>query len=166
MYMVGPTHSSERLLEALQFLESSTNTFQIRYGMITPTLFDVVVITGLWPTSDVFDPTQQDKCTISFDSKWASYNVFIVVHFETQIEDMSNEEHIAFLTLWLYHYIFCFKSLKVSKSFISLDNQLHEGWIIYLGQLILGSLYESLGIASNALKLFKPKANLSIIGPF
>lgn len=51
--------------------------------MITPTLLDVVDITGLRPTCDVFDPTQRDECTIRFNYKRARYNIFITNHFET-----------------------------------------------------------------------------------
>lgn len=95
--------------------------------MVIPTLLDVTSIIGLRSNGDVFDPTQQDKRTINFNSKLVIYNVFIAGHFETQTEDVSDEEHIDILTLWLSHYIFCSKSLKVAKKFVTLANQLHEG---------------------------------------
>lgn len=40
----------------------------------------------------------------------------------------------------------------MDKKFITLANQIHEGRNICLNKLILGSLYESLGIASFELK--------------
>lgn len=50
--------------------------------------------------------------------------------------------------------------------FFTLANQMHEGRNICLGKLILGSLYESLGLEYHALKHFEPKPNLPIAGPF
>lgn len=63
------------------------------------TLLDVDAIIGIQPTGDVFDPIQQDKCTIIFSSKRDSYIIFIADHFETQTKDVLDEKHIAFLTL-------------------------------------------------------------------
>lgn len=44
---VGPTYSSYMLISILQFQQSSTNKFQLCYGIITPTLLDVAASTGL-----------------------------------------------------------------------------------------------------------------------
>ena len=41
------SYNPNMLLEAIHFWESSTNTFQLPCGMITPTLFDVAAITGV-----------------------------------------------------------------------------------------------------------------------
>lgn len=61
---------------------------------------------------------------------------------------------------------FCCKYLKVANRYLTLANQLHEGYDIYLSQLILGSLYESLEVAIDALKNLKPKDNMLLSGPF
>lgn len=44
---VGYAYSQNMLCDALHFWEGLTNTFQLSCGMITPTLFDVAVITSL-----------------------------------------------------------------------------------------------------------------------
>ncbi|WJX77585.1 hypothetical protein P8452_60878 [Trifolium repens] len=54
----GPKYKPELLVAALHFYEKSTNTFQFKCGMLTPTLLDVAAITGLRPVGDHFDPTK------------------------------------------------------------------------------------------------------------
>jgi hypothetical protein len=65
--------------------------------MFTPTLLDVVAITGLKPTGDIFDP-DICKSNITFDFKRAAFDNYITDHHNTKVEDVSDEEHIAFLT--------------------------------------------------------------------
>lgn len=58
----------------------------------------------------------------------------------------------------------------MAKSFVTLTNQLHAGTNIWLCQLILDTLYESLSLASHAMKSFSstknPKGTLLLAGPF
>lgn len=75
---VGPTYSSNMLLTGLQFLESLTNTFQLRCGMNMLTLLSIAAIIGLRTTGNIFDPTQQDECTINFSIKRTRYNNVII----------------------------------------------------------------------------------------
>lgn len=56
--------------------------------------------------------------------------------------------------------------MNVEKWYLTLTNQLHEGRDILLSQLILGSLYESLGLATEALKNLEPNDNLFLAGPY
>jgi hypothetical protein len=61
-----PKYKPELLIAALHFYEKSTNTFQFRCGMVTPTLLDVAAITGLRP-GDHFDPTKTgDKVELNY----------------------------------------------------------------------------------------------------
>lgn len=61
-------------------------------------------------------------------------------------------EHVSFLTHLLSQYIFYSGSLNISKNFISLETQLHEQNDVCVSTLILGRLYESLGVSSLDLK--------------
>ena len=61
---------------------------------------------------------------------------------------------------------FCCRSLKVAKRYINLSNQLHEVKYVFLSQLILGSLYEFLGLETEALRNIQPKDGLLLCGPF
>jgi len=94
--------------------------------MFTPTLLDVAAITGLKPTGDIFDP---DICesNITFYFKRATFDNYITDHHNTKTKDVSDEEHVSFLTLWLSMYVFCMRSIQVAKHYITLAYQLHEG---------------------------------------
>lgn len=79
---------------------------------------------------------------------------------------MSDVKHIAFLALWLSCCVFCFRSLKVAKKFITISSQLHKGRNLCLSQMILGSLYENLGMAVAIFKNITPETNFLLAGPF
>lgn len=113
------------LLESLYFWEGLTNTFQLPCGMLTPTLFDVAAISGLSSLGETFDPTLSTENTFTF-SRAILLN-YIEDHHNKDFVEVSDEEHIAFLTLWLSYYVFCPGSLKIAKSYIALAIQIHEG---------------------------------------
>jgi hypothetical protein len=156
-------YNQEMLIAALHFFESSTNTFHFECGMMTPTLFDVAAITGLPPTGDAYDPTRlAHPIDIGFKNK--TYAKYTSEHYGEG--EVSDEEHIAFLALWLSQHVFCTKSLQVAKCFIIMANQIHEGQQFGLSRLILGCLYESM---RSACELMKKTGDGSVFlgyGPF
>lgn len=162
---VGPKYHQEMLIAALHFFDSSTNTFHFPCGMMTPTLFDVAAITGLSPIGDTYDPARVSP-NIVFDPKEKTFQKYIQENHEAGDEEVSDVEHVAFLTLWLSHYIFCSKSLQVAKKFIPMAIQLHEGQQFGLGRLILGCLYESMQSLSENLKKTGDGSTFLAAGPF
>ncbi|GAU41191.1 hypothetical protein TSUD_26160 [Trifolium subterraneum] len=130
------------IIAALHFFESSTNTFQFECGMMTPTLFYVAAITGLSPTRDTYDPTLAGS-KIEPKIRTKSYTKYIEEQNQLTGE-VSDEEHVAFLVLWLSQHIFCTRSLQVAKMFLPMAIQLHEGQQFGFGKLILGCLYENM----------------------
>jgi len=82
--------------------------------MLTPTLLDVAAITGLKPTGQTFDPEGYDS-GISFDFTRFAYSIFIKDHHDTESVEVTDKEHVAFLTYWLSMYIFCTRSIEVPK---------------------------------------------------
>jgi len=82
--------------------------------MLTPTLLDVVDLTCLKPTGQSFDPDSHDS-EISFDFTRLAYGNFIKGQRVTTSAEVSDKEHIAFLTYWLSMYIFCSRSIQVPK---------------------------------------------------
>ncbi|XP_050920289.1 uncharacterized protein LOC127137927 [Lathyrus oleraceus] len=165
MSKLGFSYCQPLLLSSLYFLDSTYNTFHLPCGMITPTLFDVAAISGLPPTGETFDPYQDCEYLIDFNVKNASFNTYINLY-HADGEEVSDIEHIAFLGLWLSKFFFCCKSLQVAKRFLTLANQLHAGRKVCLSQLLLASLYESLGSASAKLKEYKAGTNLLLSGPY
>lgn len=105
------------LLASMYFWEGSTNTFQFPYGMLTPTLFDVAAITGLSPLGEILDPTLPTENGFSFSR--GSLQNYIEDHHNKDSVEVSEEEHIVFLTPWLSYYVFCPDSLQIAKSNIN-----------------------------------------------
>ncbi|KAI5438920.1 hypothetical protein KIW84_024589 [Lathyrus oleraceus] len=134
--------------------------------MLTPTLFDVTTITGLCPYEDDFDPTDLDKDTIDFDGTRAGFTKYIADHHVDDNPEVTMEERIAFLGLWLSRCVFCCKSLKVAKRYLTLAKHMHEWRNVNLGQLILGSLYTALGESTEALRNINPQDKFLLVGPF
>ncbi|KAL5156645.1 hypothetical protein HKD37_15G041574 [Glycine soja] len=160
----GPEYRPEMLIAAMHFFESSTNTFQFKCGMMTPTLLDVAALTGLRPSGETYDPTKSSD-NIKLVYKENTFSKYIAEHKGSVEEEVSDEEHVAFLTLWLSHYVFCTKSLQVAKRFIPMALQIHEGQNFGLGRLLLAVLYESLGEACDDLKKSKDGSSFLVSGP-
>ena len=134
------------LLAALHFWEGSTNTFHTKCGMMTPTLLDLAALIGVKPARKVFNLTDHEPIPIKFDvgeSRHPTYANFINYHHRDS-DDVSDKEHVAFLTLWLSRFVFCSRSMQIAKQFVYLATPLHRGENIALGQLILASLYASM----------------------
>jgi hypothetical protein len=162
---IGPKYHTEMLVAALHFYENSTNTFHFECGMMTPTLFDVAAITGLRPIGETYDPTQTGN-NISFTPRESTFQKYITENRGVTDSEVSDIEHVAFLTLWLSHYIFCSSSLQVAKKFIPMAIQIHEGQQFGLGKLILASLYESIGTSCDSLKKVDDGSTFLAAGPF
>ncbi|KAK2361529.1 Aminotransferase, plant mobile domain family protein [Trifolium repens] len=161
----GPKYKPELLIAALHFYEKSTNTFQFKCGMLTPTLLDVAAITGLKPIGDHFDPTKTgDKVELNY--KENTFSKYIAENMGKAGEEVSIEEHVAFLTLWLSHFVFCSKSLQVARMFIPMAQQINEGRLFSLGRLLLASLYEAMGNASDAIKASKNGSTFCVLCSF
>lgn len=127
--------------------EGSTNTFDLPCGMLTPTLFDVATITSLSPLGETFDPTLSTQLKFHFNR--ARFKHYIRYNHVTDNLNVFNEEHVTFLTLWISYFQFCPRSLQISKSFIPLEIQIHEGPQTSLIKLLLVYLYHMLGVAAS-----------------
>jgi len=152
------------LVAALHFWNPSTSSLHLKCGMLTPTLLDVAGFTGLKLIGYTFDPTDHGS-KISFDFTRLAYGNFIIDHRVTTSAEVSDKEHIAFLTYWQSMYIFCSRSIQVPKGFNTLAIQLDEGRDICLSKLILGSLYENLNQAVTSIKEYQPGSSLIIPEP-
>jgi len=160
----GPKYHNKMIIAALHFWNPSTNSLHLKCGMLTSTLLDVAGLTGLKPTDQTFDPDNHYS-KISFDFSRLAYGNFIKDQHVTTNADVSNEEHIPFLTYWLSMYIFCSRSIQVPKKIETLAIQLHEGRDICLSKLLLGSLYENLNQVVTSVKEYQSGSSLIIPGP-
>lgn len=165
MSKIGLDYSSTLLVSSLYFWDSTHYTFHLPYGMITPTLFDISVITRLKLTGNTYDPDVESDDPITFSTSRAAYSTHIA-HYHDKDTDttVSDIDHIAFLDLWLSQCVFCSKSLQVAKKYLTLANQLHSGHGVCLSEIILASLYESLSDGVAQLKNKVGKGNLLLSG--
>lgn len=133
--------------------------------MMTPTLFDLASIVGLKPMGEEFDPFFLNEDSIGFEVSRAAYSTHINYYHDKSNAEVSDTEHIAFLALWLCIYVFCSRSIQVAKKFITIANQLHVGRKLFLSDLILIHLYESLGEGVTLLKTLGDQGNLLLSRP-
>lgn len=139
------------LLAAMCFWETTTTTFHMPCRKITLTLFDIVAIVGFRPTGETLEPSTPTKTKHVFEFEKTACNTFIKDHCAL-IESLGDHKHVNFLTYWLSHYVFCFRSFQVDKYFVSLASQLHEKRSVCLNKLIFCGLYKYLGLTSHELK--------------
>jgi hypothetical protein len=86
-----PKYKPELLIATLHFYEKSTNTFQFKCGMATPTLIDVAAITGLRPDGDHFDPTKiGDKVELNYREN--TFSKYIAENQGEEGEEVSHED--------------------------------------------------------------------------
>lgn len=96
---VGPGYCQNMLVDSLYFRDSSHNTFNFPFGMLTPTLFDIDAIAGLRPTGEAFDPNEMNEDTINFEYNKDTFTHYMSEHHNTTTDEIFDEEHIAFLAL-------------------------------------------------------------------
>ncbi|MCH79637.1 hypothetical protein A2U01_0000390 [Trifolium medium] len=119
---------------------------------------------GLRPLGETYDPTNASN-NIPFNYTKNTFSKYIDKNQSKKGEEVWDVEHIAFLTLWLSHYVFYSKSLQIAKMLIPMATQIHEGRQFRLGKLILASLYDSIGEACDDLKRSKDRSPFLVAGP-
>lgn len=139
------------LITTMCFWDTSTNTFHLPCGMITLTLFEIVIIVVLRPTREAFEPPTKTRKNHGFTFTRTTYSSFIKDH-QASTDRVDAYEHIDFLTYWLSMYFLCARSAQMAKKYVPLATQLHEGRKVCLNRLILCGMYESLGLVSQDLK--------------
>ncbi|CAL8089399.1 unnamed protein product [Prunus armeniaca] len=155
------------LAAALNFWSSATNTMNLRFGMMTPTVLDTAVPFGLSPLGvEVNAVLVAPEVVGSFKAAWPTltrlvgskaknmlnyssfYNNFGV---EDSAEDDAiappppgEVEHAAFLLYWLCKFVFCTQANKVTLEFTHLADYLAQGGRLALGPFLLGHIYRML----------------------
>ena len=83
--------------------------------MITPTLFELVAITGLQPIGKLihFDSVPDYVKAYNLEDSEASYSAFIRNNMGSPLTPVSDAEHVAFLSYWLNVVVFCSRSLQM-----------------------------------------------------
>ena len=148
---------------SLYFWNRTTNTLQIPYGMVGPTLFEVAAITGLRPTGEVILSNMSSAHKYRVNMSQTAYSAYIKNNMGMPGSAISDHEHVAFLLYWLNSIIFCSKNVKAQTTLLPLAALLHEGRKLCLSKLLLARLYEEI---SHVVELIKGGKNFNPGGPF
>ena len=79
---------------------------------------------------------------------WSDY----IERYNLREGPVTDEEHTAFLNMWLDRFFFCGASLGPSRTFSAIAARLANGQPIALSKLLLGSVYHMLHTISDRLK--------------
>jgi hypothetical protein len=169
MSRTGIPYSHSMLVAAIFFWEGTTNTFHTGRGMMTPTLLDLAAITDVKLGGELYNHRDVTYIPVRFNvgtSGLPSYNAF-AEHHHKNTDEISDEEHVAFLAYWLARHIFCNRSVQVTKAHATLASHLHNGTLVSISDLILASLYSSLTDIVGQIKahVIDPKKNVLFHGP-
>ncbi|KAH0753625.1 hypothetical protein KY290_023895 [Solanum tuberosum] len=145
------------LYAALCFWSTSGNAFHFNFGMMSPTVFDISALTGIRPHGEAISSVLDIQSPKREKSKKIYYEKFIKVN--TQREDVTEEEHLVFLNMWLCKFVFCIGSSMVAKEYNNLAIALASGRKVALAPFILSHLYR--GCRSLVTRGFAPAG-----GPF
>jgi len=128
------------LISASYFWSNAINAFMFNHGLMTPTLIDVMMLTGL----NIHAPNRSfhllEKASFKIETKniggWKGY-----INKNMKTGSVSVREHTAFLNMWLEKFIFCGKTVGPTSNNLRLANILANGNSVPLGKHLLGSVY-------------------------
>ena len=82
------------------FWNKTTNTLQVPYRMISPTLFEFAAITGLRPIGEIihFELSLDYIKAYNFNDSKPSYTTFICNNMGSPSTSASNVEHVGFVS--------------------------------------------------------------------
>jgi hypothetical protein len=150
---LSPLDKNENLLKTIgYFWSDALNCFLFGHSPMTPTLVDVVMITGL----DIASPSPsayslpEVPFRLSSKSECTNWGAYLNKHVKTK-GPVTEREHTSFLNFWLEHIIFCGPSLAPTKNYVSLAHELAKGFTVGLGKLFLGEVYRYLHLTSLSL---------------
>jgi hypothetical protein len=128
------------LIAASYFWSDALNAFLFGHALMTPTLADVLLLTGL-------DISSLDTLFSYHDAKHSHYlktkNVggwtgHTVEHMKD--DTVSDKEHVAFLNMCLEKFVFCGKSFGPTSNYQIIAERLVTGSSIPLGKYLLGDV--------------------------
>jgi hypothetical protein len=150
---LSPLEKNENLLKTISYFWSDAlNCFLFGHGPMTPTLLDVVMITGLNISSSCPSAYRLSEVPFKLSSKTecTNWGAYLNQHLKTK-GPVTEKEHTTFLNLWLEHFLFCGPSLAPTKNYLPLAYELAKGNTVSLGMLFLGKVYRYLHLMSLSL---------------
>jgi hypothetical protein len=149
---LSPLEKNENLLKSIGFWSDALNCFLFGHRLMTPTLLDVVMITGLDISSPRPSTFKLSKIPFKLSSKTkcTNWGAYLNQHIKTK-GPVTEKEHTTFLNLWLEHFLFYGPSLAPTKNYLPLAYELAKGSTVGLGKLFLEEVYRYLHLMSLSL---------------
>jgi hypothetical protein len=151
--LLSPLDKNENLLNTIvYFWSDALNCFLFGHSPMTPTLMNVVMITGL----DIASPSPSTYSLpevhfrLSSKPECTNLGAYLNQHVKTK-GPVTEREHTTFLNFWLEHFIFCGPSLASTKNYLSLAYEQANNATIGLDKLFLGEVYKYLYLISSSL---------------
>jgi len=157
-------HRNESLLIAASYFWSDTlNAFVFGHGPASPTLADVLMLTGLdvstADSSHIFDTTPSAKVETRSIGGWSGY-----IQKYCRTGPVNIKEQTTFLNMWLDKFMFCGRSAGPTSVYLSVAERLANGGRFPLGRYLLGAAYHLLHQVARKLLLGQSIGNLG--GPW
>ena len=161
---IADMERNESLLIAASYFWSDTlNAFVFGHGPASPTLVDVLMLTGLdmstADSSHLFDNKPSSKVETRSIDGWSGY-----IQKYQKIGSVGEREHAIFLNMWLDMFVFCDRSVGPTSIYLLAAERLANGGRFPLGRYLLGSVYHLLHQVAEKLLLGQPIGNLG--GPW
>jgi len=151
------------LIAALYFWSDTLNAFVFGHGPASPTLADVLMLTGLdistADNSHLFDTKPSAKVETRAIGSWSGY-----IQKYRRTGPVNSKEQTTFLNMWLDKFVFCGRSVGPTSIYLSAAERLADGGRFPLGRYLLGSVYHLLHQVARKLLLGQPIGNLG--GPW
>lgn len=132
---------NESMLSVATYFWSDTlNSFIFGQGPMTPTVLYIKMLTGLDITSSANPISLKIKSEYKIKTKvgggWLGYATN-----NMGTGPVTDQEHIAFLNLWLERFVFCGTTCGPTAILQHLAQAIHEKKLIPLGKYLLGAVY-------------------------
>jgi len=120
-------HRNESLLIAASYFWSDTlNAFVFGHGLASPTLADVLMLTGLDvstnDSSHIFDTTPSAKVETRSIGGWSGY-----IQKYRRTGPVNIKEQTTFLNMWLDKFVFCGRSAGPTSVYLLAAERLANG---------------------------------------
>jgi len=131
------------LIAASYFWSDTLNAFVFGHGPASPTLVDVLMLTGLdvstADTTHLLDTKPSAKVETHAISGWSGY-----IQKYRRTGPVNAKEETTFLNMWLDKIVFCARSAGLTSVYLSAAERLANGGRFPLGRYLLGSTYDLL----------------------
>jgi hypothetical protein len=137
------TRNESMLIAASHFWSNTLNAFLFGRGPMTPTLADVLMLTGLNISTIDSAFSFLAKPSHRLETKnVGGWNDYVKRHAKTG--PIGDREHTTFLNMWLEKFIFCGKTVGPTTNMQTMAESLASRHMILLGKHLLGSVYSLL----------------------